>query len=84
MATDLSTRLRALGVNWDYQVGMRYAPPASALVGRPWAMIRNQPSLYQLLLAAAEASGKPQADYLAEQRLFTPTAPAYNQVYYRY
>jgi len=85
-AQKLALALRGQGVDWNYTVGSGlYAPQASLVGGTAWKRIQNMPSLYKLMLDAANASGvgnKTQADYLAEIGLFQHTAPSYQQVSY--
>jgi hypothetical protein len=69
-------------MDWNYTQGQPYAPQASLVGGTAWKRIQNMPSLYQLILQAAQASGIPPADYLAEIQQFQHTAPSYQQVSY--
>jgi len=81
-AQKLALALRGQGVNWDYIPGQPYNPAASLMGGTAWKRIQNMPSLYQLILQAAQASGVPQADFLAEIQQFQHAAPAYSTVNY--
>ena len=81
-AQKLALALRGQGLDWNYTTGQPYAPQASLIGGTAWQRIQNMPSLYTLMLQAAQASGVPQADYLAEIRQFQHAAPAYSQVSY--
>jgi hypothetical protein len=69
-------------MDWNYTQGQPYAPPASLVGGTTLRRIQNMPSLYQLMLQAAQASGIPQADFLAEIQQFQHAAPSYQQVSY--
>jgi len=81
-AQKLALALRGQGMDWNYTQGQPYAPQASLVGGTAWKRIQNMPSLYQLILQAAQASGIPPADYLAEIQQFQHTAPSYQQVSY--
>jgi len=81
-AQKLALALRGQGMDWNYAQGQPYAPQASLVGGTAWKRIQNMPSLYTLMLQAAQASGVPQADYLAEIQQFQHAAPAYQQVSY--
>jgi hypothetical protein len=73
--------MKPLGIDYTPKPG-DYAPPTNMLVGTPWARLQNYPSILQALLAAASASGMSPEDYLAERKLFQPTAPSYSGVSY--
>jgi len=81
-AQKLALALRGQGMDWNYTQGQPYAPQASLVGGTAWKRIQNMPSLYQLILQAAQASGIPPADYLAEIQQFQHAAPSYQQVGY--
>jgi len=81
-AQKLALALRGQGMDWNYTQGQPYAPPASLVGGTTLRRIQNMPSLYQLMLQAAQASGIPQADFLAEIQQFQHAAPSYQQVSY--
>jgi len=81
-AQKLALALRGQGMDWNYTQGQPYAPQASLVGGTTLRRIQNMPSLYQLMLQAAQASGIPPADYLAEIQQFQHAAPAYQQVSY--
>ena len=83
LATQLAQALRGQGVNWNYTAGGNYAPPASMLGGQAWSRVKNMPSLFMLLKAAASQSGQSEADYMAEVNAFAHAPPQYPQVTYR-
>jgi hypothetical protein len=81
LAKQLAATMKPLGIDYTPKPG-DYAPPTNMLVGTPWARLQNYPSILQALLAAASASGMSPEDYLAERKLFQPTAPSYSGVSY--
>ena len=81
LAKQLAATMKPLGFDYTPTAG-NYAPPTNMLVGTPWARLQNYPSILQALLAAASASGMSPEDYLAERKLFQPTAPSYSGVSY--
>jgi len=81
LAKQLAATMKPLGFDYTPTAG-NYAPPTNMLVGTPWARLQNYPSILQALLAASSASGMSPEDYLAERKLFQPTAPSYSGVSY--
>ena len=81
LAKQLAATMKPLGFDYTPTAG-NYAPPTNMLVGTPWARLQNYPPILQALLAAASASGMSPEAYLAERKLFQPTAPSYSGVSY--
>jgi hypothetical protein len=73
--------MKPLGFDYTPTAG-NYAPPTNMLVGTPWARLQNYPSILAMLQAAASASGYIPEDYLAEAKMFRPSAPSYQGVSY--
>lgn len=75
LAEDLAGRLREnWGVNWQFTPGTgAFAPPPGALAGKMGRLKRRDPTTYDLLLAAAAASGYPSPEaFTGLVREFSP------------